>query len=419
MTRPARTGLLIAALALQLALAASRPVAAETPPVVLVVSLDGVRHDYPERGDFPGLERMAREGARATRLVPVFPSSTFANHVSLATGTHPDRHGIVDNEFWDRRRGERFSYSNDASWIEAEPLWCAAERQGVRAAVFFWVGSETDWRGVGASYRMAPFESGIGEAAKLAQLLAWLDLPSDERPQLVMSWWHGADSAGHRGGPDAPSVVEALAEQDRTLTGLLDALDARDAWPHTTLLVVSDHGMTTISEGLAPEPLLEQAGISARVEAHTAVTQVFLDDPSQRDDALRVLAGLEGADAYARDALPPRLRIAHPHRTGDLVVVARPPHFFHDASATERLQALARRVGGWKRGGHGFDPELPDMSAILFAMGRGVRPGASLGVVRGIDLAPTVSRLLGIEPPADSEGTLIDGIAPPAGAPAP
>ena len=80
---------------------------------------------------------------RAGRMRPVFPSNTFPNHVSLATGTYPDRHGILDNRFWDRQKGlYNYSRGADDSWLEAEPLWAAAERQGVRAATFFWVGSE-------------------------------------------------------------------------------------------------------------------------------------------------------------------------------------------------------------------------------------------------------------------------------------
>ena len=145
-----RTGWL-ALLAIALGLGCASTAAQETePPVVILLSWDGTRHDYPERAQTQALARMQREGARAERLVPVFPSSTFPNHVSLATGTHVDRHAIIDNRFTDRS-GRTFEYSNDASWIEAEPLWIAAERQGVRAAVFFWVGSESDWRGVRAS----------------------------------------------------------------------------------------------------------------------------------------------------------------------------------------------------------------------------------------------------------------------------
>src|SRR5262245_34256942 len=128
--------------ALALAIGAPAPSAAAhapPPPTVILISLDGVRHDYLDRGPLPALDRIAREGLRAARLIPVYPSNTFPGHVSLATGTTPDVHGIVDNQFWDRARRERFDYASDADWIEAEPLWVAAERQGVRAATFFWV----------------------------------------------------------------------------------------------------------------------------------------------------------------------------------------------------------------------------------------------------------------------------------------
>ena len=115
------------------------PVVAQARPTVIVLSWDGVRHDYPERTRLPGLEAMEREGLRAGRLRPVFPSNTFPNHVALATGTHPDRHGIVDNRFFDRRRGVYdYGKGEGDSWLEAEPLWAAAERQGVPAATFFW-----------------------------------------------------------------------------------------------------------------------------------------------------------------------------------------------------------------------------------------------------------------------------------------
>jgi predicted AlkP superfamily pyrophosphatase or phosphodiesterase len=75
---------------------------------VIIVSLDGVRHDYLDRAPFPAFDRIAREGLRAARLVPVYPSNTFPGHVSLATGATPAVHGIVDNLFWDRARRVRF-----------------------------------------------------------------------------------------------------------------------------------------------------------------------------------------------------------------------------------------------------------------------------------------------------------------------
>ena len=60
------------------------------PGTVILLSLDGVRYDYAERAETPGLDRLASTGARAQRLIPVFPSNTFPNHVSLVTGTYVD-----------------------------------------------------------------------------------------------------------------------------------------------------------------------------------------------------------------------------------------------------------------------------------------------------------------------------------------
>ena len=81
--------------------AAEQGAAAEGDPTVILLSFDGVRHDYLDRGGLPALERIARTGARARSLTPVFPASTFPSHVALATGAHADRHGIVGNRFYD------------------------------------------------------------------------------------------------------------------------------------------------------------------------------------------------------------------------------------------------------------------------------------------------------------------------------
>jgi len=372
---------------------------------VILLSLDGVRHDYPDRATYPALERIAREGLRADRLIAVYPSSTFPGHVSLATGTYPDVHGIVDNVFWDRARGERFDYSNDADWIEAEPLWVAAERQGVIAATFFWVGSETDWHGVGAHYRRTPFDSRIGEAEKVAQILAWLDLPQAERPRLVMAWWHGADHAGHENGPDHPDVAAALAEQDHHLGTLLAGLDARGAWEHTTLLVVSDHGMTTAENTVPLERALGETGVEAHVEVGSAIAHVFVSDPDELARAEGALRALPGVAVDRREALPASLRLAHPTRTGDLVVRAQPGYTFRSGNLLARVADLLGR----RRGLHGYPPDQPDMGGIFFAMGRGVAPGARPGSVRMIDVAPTAAALLGIDPPLQSEGRPVTG----------
>lgn len=391
--------------------------AAHAKPVVILISMDGVRYDYPDRDALPAFARIAKDGARAESLTPVFPSSTFPAHTSLATGAHPDHHGIVNNQFR-APGGEELSYGSTASALTAEPLWVAAERQGVRSGTFFWPLSETDWRGSAPSYRRAPFDEELPERAKVEQILAWLDLPEAERPGLVMSWWHGADRAGHESGPDAEATRTAMREQDAELALLIAGIDARQRWSEITLIVVSDHGMLAVDGALDANDLLEDAGIAGSAVNASALALVTLAEPRGAEAAAQKLAALDPrVRAYTRAQLPRELRIAHAN-AGDVVLLAQPPLAF--MAAWSQLDLLRRASWLWSGevGVHGYDAEkTPEMGGIFFALGRGVAPTTKLGSARALDVPATVAKLLGIAPPAQNEGTPIAGIGVAAGPP--
>jgi len=378
----------------------------ESAPIVVLLSWDGMRHDYPDLADFPALKRLENEGVRARRLTPVFPSNTFPGHVSLATGTYPDVHGIVDNVFLDREKG-RYSYSPDADWIEAEPLWIATERQGVKTATYYWVGSETDWHGQGTSYRVAPFDRSRTEAAKVDQILEWLSLPEADMPHLIMSYWAGADHTGHDEGPGSRDLVPQVRSQDTELGRLLAGIDALGLWPRTTLMLVSDHGMTAVTRYLNLQGAFDDAGIGAAVIG-SAVAEIHIMEPTE-DAAVRrtledFLRDVPGSDFYKREDLPDAFRLRRPNRVGDWVAVLSPPYTFSGAESWLRSIAI---FFGKEYGMHGYDPTLPDMGGVFFAMGRGVPPDLELDDVRQIDVAATAAALLGVEPPAQSEGSSV------------
>ena len=378
--------------------------AAGTATVVLI-SMDGVRHDFLDATSLPALERMQREGARAERLIPVHPSNTFPGHVSIATGTWPDVHGIIDNQFEDRERG-LYSYDADANWIKAEPLWAAAERQGLPAATYFWVGSETDWNGIGARHRMTPFDTSRPEAEKAKQALRWLRLPKAERPRLIMSYWAGVDAVAHRKGPADPAVAAQLRLQDAALGQLLAGIDAMALWPSLTLMVVSDHGMTVAGELIDAAAALADAGVKARVLG-AAVANVYLEDAQDLQAATAALAGLSNVRVRQRADIPATWRLRHDGRTGDLVATTMPPFVLSPPSNPLCALMPSRCLSP---GGHGYRPDHPDMGGILLALGRGVQAGARLPPAHQTDIAATVARLLGMTPPAQSEGTPIAGI---------
>ena len=379
------------------------PVVAQA-PIVVLISMDGVRHDYPARDGLPAFARLLKEGTHATRMTPVYPSNTFPGHVSLATGTYPDAHGIIDNSFIDSKRG-RYSMSGDASWLLAEPLWIASTRQGITTATYFWVGSETDWHGQKPRYRMAPFDGRRPESEKARQILAWLELPDASQPRLIMSYFAGTDHVAHQFGPDSTNVQDQLITQDTALGTLLDGIDKLDLWPALTLILVSDHGMTPMGAFIDLRGALDSVGIEAEITGST-VAHVHLKDPQQITAARAALTDLENVEVRSGEEAK-ALRIATPSRMGDLVVMTKPPFTFSSAAGAEGVAEDVLSFFGWDFGGHGYDPELPDMGAIFIAKGRGVAAGRSVEVVHQIDVAPTVAALLGIEPPAQSEGRVL------------
>ena len=391
--------------------------AARAAAVVILLSWDGVRHDYPELRAYPGLGRMQHDGVRAAKLVAGWPSSTFPGHVTLATGAWADRHGILDNRFFDRARKAEYAYSAQADWLDAEPLWIAVERQGVKAATHFWVGSETAWHGQRQSYRIAPFDGSVREAHKVDQIIAWMDLPIAQRPGLIMSYWHGTDEVGHEKGPTHPDNAAQLADQDAQLVRIFRAIDARRGWSRTTVIVVSDHGMTKIDSGFDLPAFLKAKYIDARVEGGGAVSHIFLRDPGRADEVVKALAGADvpqGLRSWRRDLLPAAMHLNHPTRTGDVVVVATAPLALGVFPWYARIGYQAMRLCcGWSRGSHGYDPDSKDMGAIFFALGRGVPKGVRIGAIRQVDVAPTVARLLGVAPPRDSVGVAVSQITAP------
>ena len=164
-----RLAKLIAPLALA-ALAACAPQVASLPaspavataieqraPVTILISIDGFRPDYLQRGRTPALSRLAAEGVTAS-MIPSFPSKTFPNHWTTVTGYYPDHHGITANAFTDPARPEpkdRFTMATTDPfyWNTKAPIWVTAEKAGIRSAAMFWPGSGSGSAGLSRPIR--------------------------------------------------------------------------------------------------------------------------------------------------------------------------------------------------------------------------------------------------------------------------
>ena len=373
-------------------------------PTVILLSLDGTPARAARTPTLETLAELARRGAVAERLTPVFPANTFPNHVTLVTGVAPERHGIVNNVFLDPKRG-LFRKSDDPTWIEVEPLWSIASRHGIVSASYYWVGSEGPWRsGHGPRY-WKKFDASTPDREKVEQILAWLDL-EQERPCLITAWFPGADRTGHRFGPDAPEVRRALERKDAALGRLVSGLDARRAFEDTTLLVVSDHGMLEVERRVDLDAALAAAELPATVWGGGGFAIVTVEGEEARveealvDRVVEVARGL-GLEAHSRARAPAELRVGNP-RFGAVVVLAPP--------------GVAVTSSRGLRGSHGYRPDAPRMGGLFIAAVRGVPAGTKLGEVRSVDVAPTLLALLGVPTPVWMEGRPLEAFQGPGSA---
>ena len=185
-------------------------------------------------------------------LVPPYPSKTVPSHYSMATGLYPGRHGMIANVIRDPvsgrvfRRTDRASMS-DPTWWGGEPIWNTAQRQGLVAATMFWPGSEATVGGMQPRY-WREFDAGVSAAARVDQVLAWLDFPAAERPSLVTLYFDEVDLVGHWYGPDSRQVRDAIVRPDAELGRLVEGLTARGLIARANLIVVSDHGMAPTTQ---------------------------------------------------------------------------------------------------------------------------------------------------------------------------
>lgn len=385
-------------------------------PYVVVVSFDGMRHDFPDRVPTPNFDRVAATGVRATGLIPSYPSKTFPNHYTLATGLHPSNHGIVDNAFYDPALDATYALGDtatvrDGRWYLGEPIWATAERQGVRAASFFWVGSEAAVGGVRPSY-FKVYDHDFPFEARVDTVLHWLRLPAAERPRLLMLYFAEPDYVAHRHGPDAAAVDSVVIAMDALVGRLLDGIRDLPIADQVSVVLVSDHGMADApaDQVVYLEDLVELSGV--RVVENSTQTLLYFDgDEARLWEVYEALQErLEHATVYLREEVPDRWAYDHGRRIGDLVIAADPGWL-----------TRAREARPWSGGGmHGWDPFWRPMHGIFFAAGPGVREGLVVPAFQNVHVYPFLARLLGVGPAPDIDGrleVLEEALAEPAGAP--
>ena len=374
-------------------------------PYVILVSFDGFKPDYLDRFTLPNFQSIAKRGARARAMVPVFPSLTFPNHYSLVTGLRPDRHGIVANSFYDPARDQSYSMCNvasviDGSWYRGEPIWVTAERQGMVAACYFWPGSEAAIRGIRPSH-WKKYDGAVSNADRVNGVLEWLRLPEERRPHMITLYFSEVDSASHRGPLDAPAIAHAAAAVDQMLGLLVAGIDSLPIRDRVYLVLTSDHGMieTGVSQTVRLDSLITPGQLKTAYGGAVANLYVTGGRPTAIIVRNQINARLQHGRAYLREEIPERYRYRADPRAGDVIVVMNESWTL----STSGSSSSDRKSERW--GMHGWDPALEGMRALFLITGPDIKTGALIPDVQNVDVYPLLTELLGLAGPPGIDGT--------------
>ena len=372
-------------------------------PTTILISLDGFRADFLNRGLTPTLNSFVAEGVSPRYMLPSFPSVTFPNHYTIITGLYPESHGIVSNSFWDPDLKEEFFYTDPARsmqpkwWSEGEPLWVTAAKQNVKSAIHMWPGSE-------AHIQLEPafldkFNGTEVLSRKVDRVLEFIDLPSEHdpavatitktRPQFIAFYVPNVDADGHLHGPNSTEIRTTISNVDTMLGDLFAALEKRNLTDIVNVVVVSDHGMasTSIDRLIQLDDLVDLSLIE-----HIDGWPLHGLRPKDQKDLRQLYDQLTAASAknpnfhvYLRDEnMPERYHFTNNKRIAPLWIVPKTGWAILEKRKFNIQEA--KNIGRiyQPRGLHGYDHEHPLMRAIFIARGPAFphQPNSRLDVFR-------------------------------------
>uniref|UniRef100_W5LEL5 Ectonucleotide pyrophosphatase/phosphodiesterase 2 n=1 Tax=Astyanax mexicanus TaxID=7994 RepID=W5LEL5_ASTMX len=325
-------------------------------PPLIMVSLDGFRASYMKKGKsvHPNLHKLRTCGTHAPHMRPVYPSKTFPNLYTLATGLYPESHGIVGNTMHDPVFNANFNLRGRE---KLNHRWWGGQPVSADFSFFF--------------YMVIPLER------RILTILRWLHLPDEERSAL-----------------DNP-----LKEIDNIIGQLMNGLKQMNLHRCVNVIIVGDHGMEEAhcdrkeylsSYGLNTEDFTLIQGSSGRLRPKNRSAQY---DPKEIVANLTCKMPNQHFKAYLKQHLPKRLHYANNRRIEDIHLLMERKWLVAMAPPENRIPGSCRYFGD-----HGFDNKISSMRTIFMGHGPSFNFRTEVPPFENIELYNIMCDLLGLTP---------------------
>jgi arylsulfatase A-like enzyme len=438
--------------------------------VVLIVC-DGLRPDSVTPSGMPTLDRLAHEGTFFARHHPVYLSSTEVNGTAIATGSYPTHSGLMANneyrpdldplkpfgteQFDMVRKGDRLTGGH---YLRMPTIAEIVHKHGGRTVIAGTKGvallaDRSERVGTDPANDSVTLFAGLAVPDELGHILqqprvfprladatkaanarqdAWTTRTLIDRlwagkiPAFTTLWFSEPDFAQHGSGPGSAIAKSALKSDDDNIAEVLKAIEAAGAAESTDVIVVSDHGFSTIEKTIDVVGLLTKAGFDAAPKFETppkhGQVMVVTNGGSfsvyvtghDRDLIDRLVDFFQQADftgvIFARRGLQgtfalDQAKVFTPEAP-DILVAMRWNDRKSDTGMPGMLFSSAIKYGP----GQGYHASLSrfDMHNTLIAYGPDFRHGFVDETPSGnVDVAPTILSILGVPQEKPMDGRVL------------
>ncbi|KAK1437603.1 hypothetical protein QVD17_03397 [Tagetes erecta] len=384
----------------------ARPLTKLKHPTVILISSDGFRFGYQFKTLTPNIHKLINNGTEAqTGLIPVFPTLTFPNHYSIATGLYPAYHGIINNKFTDPITNQTFTMaSHEPHWWLGEPIWETVSNLGLKAATYFWPGSEVKKGSWDCPlHYCAPYNGSVPFEERVDTVLSYFDLP--DIPVFMTLYFEDPDHQGHQVGPDDPQITKAVANIDRLIGRLIDGLEKRGVFEDVTIILVGDHGMV----GTCDQKLIFLDDLASWIKIPVEWVQYYTpvlsirpppSDQSVSEIVAKMNQGLgsgkvkngDKLKVYAKEDLPKRLHYSENDRIPPIIGIV------EEGFKVEQKDSKSRECGG----AHGYDNAFFSMRTIFIGHGPRFGRGRKVPSFENVEIYNLITSILDIDGAANN-----------------
>ena len=399
-------------------------------PLLILVSLDGFRHDFISQGRTPNLYKLRSEGSYfAKGSGSQFPTSTMPNHVAILTGLQEASNGIVGNTFFDPILGDTYDYwnftGNQSRWLDSakerwysgRPIWLANQMASPehRSGTIKFPAADIVIGGRKATERIrwTDYNQLEGWKKDFDTLLSWFTRQNDPI-NLGLMYISQPDHLQHQHGVQSQEVAHVLHEIDQFVGYMESELKSAELWDRLNLIITADHGHI---DAVYPDGLIDIGAYPALSKAYRYSAEVSWHRPVSMTEKesrivfnqLRANLSRDGHADHVHLFFKPDLiqefktqtKTEHDYlrgyinspRVGDIIIIAA-----CNTTLCYRISTniSADRANAGRHGQHMTDPSNPSMRGALILHGPAFKDAFvdDSSQIQNIDLYPLMCNVL-------------------------